>query len=106
MVTEPFLSISNLEIILFEQMGFLVCQGYLHRQKVFSASFIFGSLNNSRFDRAASKQFHNPQPKEVHHEDFPVRHPFFQLPADEREKKIRCATMSSSLAISKTISAR
>jgi hypothetical protein len=39
-------------------------------------------------DRAASKHFPNPQAKEARHEDFPMHHPFFQLPADEREKKI------------------
>jgi len=62
----------------------------IKKQKISTACFIFayifGILNNSRFDRAVSKHFHNPQPKEVRHEDFPVRHPFFQLPADECEK--------------------
>ena len=52
-------------------------------------------LNNNRFDRAASKHFPNPQTKEDRHEDFPMHHTLFQLPADEREKK-RYAIMSSS----------
>jgi len=57
---------------------------------------IFSILNDSRSDSAASKHFPNPQPKEARHEDFTVHHPFFQLPADERQKKIRCGIMSLS----------
>jgi hypothetical protein len=41
---------------------------------------------------------------EVHHENFAVRYPLFQLPADECEKKRRYRTMSSSSSNSKTIS--
>jgi integrase len=61
----------------------------LHRSKVSSAGFIFshisGILDNSRFDRAVSKHFLNPQPKEVHHEDFPSHRPILRIPANERE---------------------
>jgi hypothetical protein len=84
-------------------------QPFLHAQQVCISDFIFanisGIFDHSLFNRPVSKHFHNPQPKEACHEDFPVRHPFFQLPEDEREKKIHCATMSSSSAISRTISA-
>ena len=86
---------------IFDYMDNPNAQPYLHDSKYLLASFIFanifGIFNHSRFDRAASKHFPNPQPKEVHHENFPVCHPFFQLPTDEREKKIRCGTMNSSL---------
>jgi hypothetical protein len=59
----------------------------MHSLPVSFFSNIFGIINNSRFDRAASKHFPEPKQKEALHEDFPVRHTFFQLPADECEKK-------------------
>jgi len=48
--------------------------------------YVFGIVNNNQSDRAASKNFRDPQPKEVRHEDFPVLHTFSGLPGDECQK--------------------
>jgi len=67
----------------------LICT-FLPEQKIFSIHFIFinifGILEKYRFDVPVSNHFYTTQTKEVRHEDQPLHHTSFQLPAHEREK--------------------
>ena len=83
--------------------GYGVASAWLQFYFVSSVFSFMASLTIADLTERRQKHFPNTQPKEDRHETFPVHCPFFQLSADEREKKIRSAIMNSSLATSKTI---